>query len=117
VGLLSSDMQIARDVTVTALASSLAELHSGQEHVLSTIYIDQFDQRCHQLVYKVANTYLMSLLSRPLAKYTGFASTSNHTVHSVEVYAQHITSSMRELWKIFQETMMLVAEIYCHTPV
>jgi hypothetical protein len=120
VGLLSSEVQIARDVTVTALASSLAEPHSGQEHVLSTLsmgFLDQFDQRCHKVVYKVSNTYLMSLLSKLLEKHTSFASTSNHTVDSVEVYAQHITSSTRELWKIFQETMMLVAEIYCHTPV
>ena len=114
---LSSDMQAAQSVLVTTLAtwSCSTDSHTQQENILSTLslsFLDQFDQRCHKVVYKLANACLISLLSRLLQEHRGFSSASAHTALSVEAYAQSIGSHLEHFWTVFQKVFVLVRELY-----
>lgn len=119
---LSTGMHIANNVTITALATFPCFVltpdgsRNNQEYciasALSLASLDQFDQRCHKIVCKLANTYLMSLLSRLLQEHKRFTSSSNYTLLSMDSYAKFITSSLRHFWKAFQRIVMLVTGLY-----
>ena len=115
---LSSDIKIVKNLVITTMVtfsrSPLDDLIKKQFllSALSMSFLDELDQNCHKLVYNLASSSLLSLLSGVLQEHMVFASSSTHTVASVEMYAEHITSSLQEFWKTFQEVSVLVAKIY-----
>lgn len=118
---LSVELNIARNVTITTLVAfpRSPSRHDGRREciksALSMVYLDQLDQKHHKMVYKLTNAHLMSLLSQLLLEHRKFAASSNHTLQSMETYAKFITSSLQHFWKVFQNVVMLVTDLYCHS--
>ena len=79
---------------------------------LSMSFLDQLGQHCHKLVYSLANSVILTMLSGVVEKHIVFTSSSTHTVASVEMYAEGIASSLQQVWKTIQKVSLLVAEIY-----
>lgn len=111
---LSFEMKIAQNVAVTTLATSISPIkkHNNILSTLSLSFLDKFDQCCHKMVYKLANAYLISLLSNLLQEHRVFSSSSTHTVLSVETYAKSIASSLKLFRKMYQKVVVLVGELY-----
>ena len=117
---LSSEMNVASNLAVTALTTftlNKRDHHKQREFAFSALslaYLDLLDQRCHKMVYKLANTYMMSLLSQLLHEHKRFASSSSHTKFSIETYSQSITSNLQNFWAVFQKVVTLVMGLYSH---
>ena len=110
---LSSEMEIAKNVAITVLATqSLTDRNGSILSTLSLAYLDQIDQRCRNIVYKLASMYLLSLLSRLLQEHQVFASSTAHTILSVQTYTKSVTSGLRHFWRMFQRIVMLVTDVY-----
>ena len=115
---LSSDIHIVKKLvmkTMIAIPHSALEYGSQQELLVSALsmsFLDQLDQNCCKLVYNLAHSIIFTMLSDVLQKHTVFSSSSTHTAASVETYAEDLTSSLQQLWKMYQKVTMLVAEVY-----
>ena len=113
-----SEMKVAWNITVTALASfhsSLMDRHESDDSIISTLslaHLDKCDHKSLKMVYKLASSYLMSLLSGLLREHRGFVSSKTHTVLSVKTYLESATTGLRTFWKMFHRIVVQLTEIY-----